>query len=337
MLLEQAAQEISKSLALDDKTAYGHNEMGLIYMAKGQYRESETSFRKAIDLSPTWALPWANLCGLCGETKDYQKGNIACDSALLLRPEYYGGFVNAGLMAVQEDNLLKAEDYFLRAITLNKEHYLSYERLGYIQLEKAAYEAANENFEKAAEKSMGISEARIANSFGTNDVRYEFGREIIALDFTQPIHSEMELLNGIKARPEDPEAHFELGCYYAWDGNLEKARERFKKAIALNPDHKSVFSALGYLEYTAERFEAAELCWIRHLEIQPKDTATLMQLAFMYENWHHPQKALHGYEAVIQLDSLNQNALQHRLLLLRLLGKYDDMDKALEQYAFVSL
>lgn len=82
---------------------------------------------------------------------------------------------------------------------------------------------------------------------------------------------------GIKA-PE--EAHLNIGNLYmdvAQDN--DKAREQLEKAIALNPDYAQAYFNLGNLEEREGHREAAQNCFSRCLELDPKNDFALARLA----------------------------------------------------------
>ena len=66
-----AAQQ--KAVLLDPNAPYVHNELGTLYLYKQDLKLSEKHYKAAIDISPDWVSPWANLMGLYLATKDTTK------------------------------------------------------------------------------------------------------------------------------------------------------------------------------------------------------------------------------------------------------------------------
>ncbi|HLO37551.1 MAG TPA: hypothetical protein VK173_03615, partial [Lacibacter sp.] len=77
--------------------------------------------------------------------------------------------INAALVAEQEQNWLVAETYYLDAIKKNNVHYLPFERLGHLYLNKGNYQLSNEYFYKASTRK---------NDFAINDAYFTFGVEL---------------------------------------------------------------------------------------------------------------------------------------------------------------
>ncbi len=126
--------------------AYVDNELGNLYLQKKDYNMAEEHFDLALNLAPTWAIPWNNkimLYNAQGNTMQARKAIQMSDS---LRPDLPYYKINAGLAMEREKNWLAAESYYLRAVKDSLLHFLPFERLGHIYLQTNRYKEAEHYF-----------------------------------------------------------------------------------------------------------------------------------------------------------------------------------------------
>ena len=127
--IEQALAEEKKALALEEYASYIYNELGILYQYKNKYATAEKYYKKAIELSPDWAMPYSNLCGVYGLLKKYDKATEACSKADSLQKNLPLVSINRGILYERQGNQLFAEESYHNAIEINSRHYLPFERL----------------------------------------------------------------------------------------------------------------------------------------------------------------------------------------------------------------
>lgn len=158
-----------KTMELEPYSAYVHNEMANLFLHKRNVDSALYHFNLAIVLAPTWAIPWSNQVRMNLMLKNPKKAKLALHMADSLQPNLAYVLINAGLVAEQEQNRLVAESYYLHAIKQNNVHYLPFERLGHLYLNRGNYQLSNEYFYKASTRK---------NDFAINDAYFAFGIEL---------------------------------------------------------------------------------------------------------------------------------------------------------------
>ncbi len=158
-----------KTMELQPYAAYVHNEMANLFLHKRKFDSALYHFNMAIVLAPTWAIPWSNQVRMNLMLKNPKQAKLALHMADSLQPNLAYVLINAGLVAEQEQNRLAAESYYLHAIKQNNVHYLPYERLGHLYLNRNNYQLSNEYFYKASTRK---------NDFAINDAYFTFGIEL---------------------------------------------------------------------------------------------------------------------------------------------------------------
>ncbi|HWC53103.1 MAG TPA: caspase family protein, partial [Chitinophagaceae bacterium] len=118
-LLDLAMAEQEKAFQLEENAAYIQNELGILHEFKKDYAAAEKYFFRATQIAPTWAIPWANMCGLYALEKKFDKGLEAGHIADSLQPGLATTSVNLGMVNETSGNLLFAEEDYRKSIDIN--------------------------------------------------------------------------------------------------------------------------------------------------------------------------------------------------------------------------
>jgi tetratricopeptide (TPR) repeat protein len=150
----QEALVIQKAaLSMDDKAPYIHNELGILYKRLGQEDLAIDHFEKAIQLAPTWGLPYNNLCGIRMANQQFEEAKILATKALTLLPEYYGIHLNMGRILEHEGDLFSAEAHYRKAGQIDPEHFAPDQSLGALFLRTTEYQDAEHYLQEASRKN----------------------------------------------------------------------------------------------------------------------------------------------------------------------------------------
>lgn len=246
-LLEKALQLQQKAVAMDDNAAYVQNELGILYLKKGDMVKAEAYFTKATELSPSWAIPRSNLTGLYMQKGDMVRAEEEAKEAERLQP---GGFISqaaVGALEERKGNLLFAEENYRQAMFLNSRHYYPFERMGFVSLGYADYAAADSFFHEAALRKKGY---------------YFRGSEsLFASVPVLPVANSTSLcpLDTSKLRPDDVIGHYYWASMLYEIKDYVNAERIFRKVVKLDPRNPLVFHYLGKVFYDQKRWEPAEL------------------------------------------------------------------------------
>jgi tetratricopeptide (TPR) repeat protein len=262
-LMAIAIKQQSIALALEPYAAFIHNEMGNLLLRKSLYDSADTHFEMAMQLAPTWAIPWSNQTRLYLALNDFEKAKRAAQIADSLQPDLAFVQMNLGLVSEREGDLLTAQMYYRRSIQNNPVHFLPYERLGHILLKTGDYDEADKMLHDAALRKDDFAVNSEYYSFGIelggpmsfNDFERLFGGcdlgnldkvlklpfiSLLAglMEFEAPITKNreqafQELITLSKQHPDLPFLHHYIGQYYFKSGNYTEAEVFLKHAIEL--------------------------------------------------------------------------------------------------------
>ena len=133
--LPVALEELRIATAADSSYAPAHGMFGLVHMELGENREAETSFQRALRLSPNDPDINHNYGWFLCQT-GREKESIRLFLQALRNPLYptpVRSYSSAGLCSVRADNLKDAEEFFQRALKLDSDEPASLLQLGGIR------------------------------------------------------------------------------------------------------------------------------------------------------------------------------------------------------------
>ncbi len=155
-LLAKALDFQLQAYNLEPFAPYINNELGILYTEKKQYDSAFYYYTKATELSPGWALPWANLIAYYNITGNLTKAREMAEKARAIQPDLYILLSNEGITEELAKNWLRAEELQLKNIKANEYSYFPYERLGQIYIRTARFQKAEEQIRISYEKKRGF-------------------------------------------------------------------------------------------------------------------------------------------------------------------------------------
>jgi tetratricopeptide (TPR) repeat protein len=109
----------------------------------------------------------------------------------------------------------------------------------------------------------------------------------------------------------------------AWeleDAAPDQAREAYRRALELDPDHGGALVNLGRLLHAAGAPGVAEAHYRRALSVHPDDATAAFNLGVVLEDQGKLAEALESYERAVRLDPLSADAHYNAALLSERLG-----------------
>lgn len=296
--LNKALEQQKKTLALDDKAAFVHNELGLLYMELWSYQgfnkqelfeQAISAFKKALDLSPSWVLPYSNIAGLYAQKSDLANCKKWAEKAMKLKADYFGSYFNLGLALENEGDLLMAEHYYRKAIELAPAHYLPFFHMGYLSLTLGDYRAAEQFFGDAEARTNGVQPAQgLASAYsGFSNRSPESNYNIL----NSPVpflddNAMKELHEKVEQNPKDIESHYTLGEQYQTRNEFKLAEKHFRAVFLIQADFKEVYEKLKSTLVFSRQYEKAELLIKEQIRTHPYAPSLNFHLANLYRIWN---------------------------------------------------
>jgi len=247
MLFNAAIPFQEKTLALDPTAAYAYNELGLLARRFKQYERSVEYFNKAVGFSPTWVLPWTNLCASYNDLGQPELGEKCGKKAIALDSTFALANFNLGYTYLITKENDKAAVQFQRTIDYNPEYADAFYNLGYYHYQNRAYLKAEQLWERY--KTLRPNDPDAFQSLA--EVYLKQGKTELA---------KSHLLQAIELNNQYSMAYFTMGELYLNTKDTEQATKWYKDYSRLKPEdpegyyqlaiacQKDSEQSLGYLK-----------------------------------------------------------------------------------------
>ncbi len=354
-LIEQAFREQQKALALEEYAAYIYNELAILNQYKKEYKEAEKLFIKATQLSPRWAIPFSNLCGLYAVTGKLDKANIACQTADSLQAGLQSVLINQAFINEKLGNNLFAEELYRNAINVNSRHFLPFERLAITYVKTTDYAQADSFFYEADLRKKGFH-------FQGN------GWDVLPITAIMapfaPLFCEVDTSILL---PTDIFAFLTWGVQEYGKRNYANAVRILKRVIANDRTNPLVFHYMGKIFYDQQKWEEAEVMFrlalkysldtgafksyvdsVKRSFVYPYDHSCFENffeqkyypqieehyfLGTLYEQWKHLEEAEVFFKEAIILDTFSIGGYIKLWRLYERQGRYTEAEATIKAYA----
>ena len=268
-LTEKAIDCERRAIALDPSLADAHTWLGAALLARGRMDEAMASLRRAVDLDPGQARPWAMLArGYWVGKGKVAEGIDALERAIAINPEFGYAHLQLAFLYTELQQYEKAEAAAGRAVDL-QERYTSGEegllivgahtRLGYVYYRTGRYAEAVKEYQ--SELVFLSATDHMLKERALIELHQKLGAAYLRLG--QAADAERHLKLAIRSYEErvasgadDPNTKYYAAVAYALRGDAERAlkylEDTFPKLGALNrrrighdPDLESVHPALA--------------------------------------------------------------------------------------------
>ena len=324
MATEQAkVTELEAVVAASPADARARNDLGLVWLSRGDAARAAREFERAVALEPgDWEFHF-NL-GLAAERRGDLDGAAAAYGAAMARnPEAAGPHTNLGLLllsrghadaALGELSQAAALDpriadaaynvgvayqalhrdadamaAYERAIGLRSVHAAALTNLGNIYRSHGRADDARRVFERAVEADPAYA-----------DAHYNFGLLLDAADRTAEARREYE--TAVRLRPDYAEAHNNLGILNDRDGDRPAAIAGYRRAIALRPSYAEAHVNLALALVAVNRPADAKAEAERAVALQPSMAQAHVSLGLALSRLGERGAAVRAFERALALD-----------------------------------
>ncbi len=276
-----AATPIGRAIAIDDKIAAYHSNLGKLLLDRGRLDEACASLHRALDLRPDFQEAH-NILGVALEGQGRPDEAADCyRRAIRIGPDHPLLHTNLGKVLKDQGHLEEAVGCYRRALDLEPDYPEAYNSLGLalggqgrseesvaclrraIAL-KPDFAEAHSNL-GAALKEQGHLDEAVACLRRAIEIEPDFAEALSNLGSAlgKQGHLDEAVACGRRAialKPDLPAAHTNLGFAFTQQGHLEEALRHYAKAVVVNPHYLPAFSNLLFLVNYLESQPPASLC-----------------------------------------------------------------------------
>jgi tetratricopeptide (TPR) repeat protein len=248
-LFSEATLEQKKAIELDANAVFAYNEIGHILLSMQNASTSIPYLEKALKLSPTWVLPWSNLCFSYIELRNWTEAEACGLKALQFDSTFIMANYNLGLAYQQMEKQALAAHYFRKTLQYDSTYNKAWFNLGLAEFYLGAYEKA--------EKTFQTYRYRMPND---PDGYQSLGE--INLKLGNKVKAEKWYLKAIAVDPKYAGAYFSLGELAAARAEWAKAAKQFETYHQLEPEDTNGLLQLA-IAYAGERNSAKTIRYLQ--------------------------------------------------------------------------
>jgi tetratricopeptide (TPR) repeat protein len=288
---EEAALRFEKAVKLRPGHAEAHNNLGNSLYALDRHPEALAQFERALSLNPHYAEAHNNLGNTLRAQKNYDGAVAAYQRALRLKPDYADAYNNLGTAVRNQKKPKDAEELYRKALALKPRDPSILTNLALSLMDqKRVCEAL-----RLLEQSSAIDPH--------NHLTY---LRLASVHLGRNMYDEAKAAceSALRLKPEDPDGIDIMGQILLEQNHSEAALSHFRKAIALNPGLSAPYVRIANALQHLGRFDEAREASSKALEIDPKSTIALFNLADI-KNFAPDDPHLHAMEDLVaNADSL---------------------------------
>jgi tetratricopeptide (TPR) repeat protein len=240
------------------------------------WKDSETLWRRAVEVDPTCSLCESNLGRVVARPGRFAEGETHVRRAIALRPDRPGPHENMGTIVLAQGRPREAEEHFRRAATLQPGRAASRNALGVALASQGRDREAEAEFQEAARLSPRLVDAPA--NLGVLYTRQGRFEEAIA-----PLRRALALDGGrAAARAELGRALRGRAIELVREGRLDEAARRWQEATPLAGEDPDLLRGLG--QALVERGKGVEAIPVleRAVALAPQRGAERLWLARAY-------------------------------------------------------
>lgn len=145
----QAMYEAVAQQAPENANAWCY--LGILHFDRNDFAQSESCYRRAIKIQPTFPIAWSNLANSLSAQGRYDEGVQACHTALEQQPGYQTAMNNLGAIYVRQNRFDEAAELFRKAIAANPDNTDAHRNLGAALIRHGDLDDAAEHSQRAVE------------------------------------------------------------------------------------------------------------------------------------------------------------------------------------------
>jgi Tfp pilus assembly protein PilF len=239
------------ALALDEKSSFAHNNLGLVLAARGEFATAIKHFRRALQIDPTALGPHENLGNFLARQGSRAEAVRHLRKALEIDPESANAHNTLGNILADTGELDAASEHFRKALQADPQFALAHYNLARALARRGDVELAITHYRAALK--INPADADVRNNLGLLLAKQGSLAEAVE-----------QFREALQIDPGYAKAYFNLGKLYMQEDRLDDAVRYFRHALQLQPGvaeiHENLartFARQGKKEEAAREYEEA--------------------------------------------------------------------------------
>jgi protein O-mannosyl-transferase len=210
------------ALALDDKSSFAHNNLGLALAKRGALEEAINELRRAVEVDPAFVEAFTNLGNFLAQRGARGEAIVYLRRALQIDPAFANAHNTLGNVLADTGALDEAIEHFRKALQSKPQSAMTHYNLARVLAKRGDMEEAIAQYREALEIDPG--DVDVHNNLG-----------LLFLSRGNIDQAIEQFREALRVNPNYAKAYFNLGKVYAQQDRLDEAVENFQKALQIQP------------------------------------------------------------------------------------------------------
>lgn len=297
-----AVQTLQQAVKANPANAFGHYQLGMAYLGKGNTNQAEAEWHAATQIRPDLADAWVALGRVATDRRDWTALEQISLQLKKVSPASAGGYLFHATARMNQNDAAGAEADLRQLIQVAPQNPLGYAKLGQLRAFTKRWNEAEALYREALNRSPDSLDA----IQGIVEIDFQLRKPADAIQFVQEKvnadanNAALYLLQGqVFARakqPEDAKQAFSrcieldkqnlsgfvmLAQVEQTLGDAPGAIANYRQAIALAPTNAGLYTTLGSVYESQGNWQEAQTLYQRALAIQPEEPLAANNLAYI--------------------------------------------------------
>jgi tetratricopeptide (TPR) repeat protein len=219
-------------LSKNPKAWIAHNNLGLVYLLRGQNEKAMAEFKKTLEIKPDDDVAHGNIGHIYMDKGLWDEAQSEYEIALRANPESSTDYTNLGLIHIHKGEWDQARQCFEKSIALDPLAHAAHLNLGLLHLQDQEIAQAIEQYKQAIAIHPLYSEAYL-----------QLGLAYAQANEADPARKAFEKV--LEIDPQHVHAHNNLGILDRQANRLSQAEQEFRKALEIDSDFLQARFGLG--------------------------------------------------------------------------------------------
>ena len=274
-----------------------HNNIGTMYIDKGNYQKAMTYIEEALRLDPFYWDAHFNLATIYNKRGEYDKAIEELKTVLDLKPNFFRAYVNLGNIYRETGYVDKAIEAYKKAMEIDKKSGDPHYNLALLLNSKGLVDDALKEYKEAIRLDPTLAKAY--NNLGNIYFKKGLTREAIS-----------EYRNAVKQDTSFFEAYNNLGSALSEIGKKEEAIKFLKTAIKLKKDKFIPHFNLGKIYMDEREFDNAIREFKTVLKLEPDYYQAHVKLGFIFLNLGDKGKSVEHFNTALKINPNDKTVIE---------------------------
>ena len=250
-----------------------YNNLAVLYVTIGRFKDAEKMYKKAIEEDSTRALAYSNLGGFYMDNMpDYPEAERLLRIAIRLSPAFKQAIFNLGILLNRMGRYSEAAEQLETALKLDSTDFGIYTELS----KSYCYLGRFAEAEASCKTILHMDSTYVDAYINLGQAYLQMGKIPDA---------KVQFNQAIRFDPTNVSALRNIGLIYQWSNQPEEAEKLFKRIIGLDSTHVIAHNDLGNIYVATNRLAESETHYLTAIRLDSTFKFAYNNLGILYQDY----------------------------------------------------